>query len=151
MFSPENEKNDPRIKYLSEWKKTDVLVIFVDHTDCKWLKWLKPGFRHCFVALNSGGQWIVCDSLKNKMEIEIFDFPDEFNLARFYLDQGYTVLSGLRIEKKMSKNIKMEITTCVTIVKRLIGLECYWILTPWRLFCFLKNPQNNIGRWRLIK
>lgn len=106
MFSLENVKNYPETSYFSEWKDSDILVIFVDHTDCKWLKWLKPGFRHCFVALHSGDQWIVCDSLKNRMEIKVFDFPNEFNLAKFYYDQGYTVLYGPPIEKKYQKNLK---------------------------------------------
>lgn len=28
----------------------DALVVFSDNTDLWWLRWLKPGFRHCFIA-----------------------------------------------------------------------------------------------------
>jgi hypothetical protein len=31
------------------------LVVFAGHTDVAWLRrLLRPGFRHCFVALNDG-------------------------------------------------------------------------------------------------
>ncbi|MCD8496748.1 MAG: hypothetical protein LRZ85_00855 [Alphaproteobacteria bacterium] len=35
----------------------EAYVVFTGRTDLPWLRWLKPGFRHCFVLLNDGRQW----------------------------------------------------------------------------------------------
>ena len=46
-------------------------VVFSGQTDLKWLKTLKPGFRHCFVLLETGGHWVVYNPLSNRTDITV--------------------------------------------------------------------------------
>jgi hypothetical protein len=52
-----------------------VLVVFVDDTACPWLRLLRRGFRHCFVLLHAGPQWLACEPLKDRIELDLLDLP----------------------------------------------------------------------------
>ena len=45
------------------------LVVFVDDTEVNWLRILKPGFRHCFAALEAERGWLICDPLKGEIAL----------------------------------------------------------------------------------
>jgi hypothetical protein len=123
------------------------LVVFVDHTECHWLRTLKPGFRHCFVALQHGSAWLICDSLKSHMELTLVHPPEAFDLAQYYVDQGHRVLLGRTALLVPRTGVSIAPLTCVTIAKRLLGVRAPRVWTPWQLFCHLANAQP--GRWRL--
>jgi hypothetical protein len=119
----------------------EVLVVFVDGTTCPWLRVLRPGFRHCFAALRQGGRWLLVDPLKRSLEVRLLP-PDAagFDLATFYLGQGHRVLRGAArrddppaAPERTGAGVPRPLT-CVETVKRLVGLDDGWVLTPWQLF-----------------
>lgn len=127
---------------------SEILVVFVEQTECRHLRWLKQGFKHCFVALRSGGSWVICDSLKNRMECSLIDLPASFDLPEFYQRRGHTVVVGESSQRKGTGSIIPEPFTCVTVAKRIIGIRSFWTFTPWQLFCLLTSMND---RWRLIE
>ena len=127
--------------------RPEILVVFVGQTECRLLRRLKKGFRHCFAALRSGDRWIICDSLKNQIEFSLFDLPYDFDLGEFYRDRGFTVIAGNGAAGAIANSILPEPLTCVTIVKRIIGIRSFWTLTPWQLFRLLTSKKDD---WRLV-
>jgi hypothetical protein len=124
------------------------MIVFVDHTECYWLQSLTRGFRHCFVALEHGPAWLVCDSLKSHMELTLLDLPDAFDLGKYYANQGHRVLVG-RIGPQVPRiAIALAPLTCVSVAKRLLAIRAPWVWTPWQLFSHLLNAQPHI--WRLV-
>ncbi len=113
------------------------LVVFVDR-GCVWLRGLKRGFRHCFVALRDGDAWLICDSLKDRIELFVLPVAAEIDLASFYRAQGHRVLIGTTRPKLHRGSLVVAPLTCVTVVKRLLGVKAPWVLTPWQLFAHLK-------------
>lgn len=134
-----------RVNQVSD--QTKILIVFVGQSDCPCLRWLKQGFKHCFVALQTTDRWIICDSLKNRMDFSIIDLTPNFNLSEFYSHRGYTVIAGYGSAQKPSSSIVPEILTCVTVVKRIIGLRSFWTFTPWQLFCLLTAMDD---QWQLV-
>ncbi len=128
----------------------DVCVVFVDRTECYWLKWLKSGFRHCFVGLRIGDRWLICDSLKTHMELFLPDLPAAFDLPAFYASQGHTVLVGKKVEHESGSHLSAEFLTCVTVVKRILALRTSWIWTPWQLYRFLTGQTVGCECWHQI-
>jgi hypothetical protein len=124
------------------------LVVFVDHTECYWLRALKPGFRHCFVILQHGSAWLICDSLKSHMELTLVHPPEEFDLGQCYADQGHRVLLGQTSPPGRRTGVPLAPLTCVTIAKRLLGVHAPGVWTPWQLFLHLVNAQPD--NWRLV-
>lgn len=124
------------------------MIVFVAHTECYWLQPLRRGFRHCFVALEHGPAWLVCDSLKSHMELSLLDLPEAFDLGRYYANQGHRVLVG-RIEPQVPRTaLAVTPLTCVSVAKRLLGIRAPRVWTPWQLFSHLLNTQPHT--WRVV-
>ena len=128
--------------------RIEILVVFVGHAECRCLHWLKQGFKHCFVALCIDGKWVVCDSLKNYIEVSLINLPSDFSLSEFYRSRGYTVIIGHAQHHRTRSAIMPEIFTCVAVVKRIIGLRSFWTFTPWQLFRRLLSMKD---QWRMVE
>ena len=124
-----------------------VLVVFADHTGCPWLRPLRRGFRHCFVVLHAGSVWLACDPLKDRIELDALELPIEFDLAGFYRAQGHRVLLGQRPLPRKRRRFALAPLTCVTVVKRLLGIEAPWVWTPWQLYAHLSGPELGFRPW----
>ncbi len=46
----------PRKNSFGQYQR--VWVIFTNESRIPWLRWLRPGFRHCFALLNDGHHWL---------------------------------------------------------------------------------------------
>lgn len=114
-------------------KSEQAWVVFSGKTELSWLKLLKPGFRHCFVLLNDGKNWISIDPMSNHMEVTVHHVPKEFDLPLWLKDRGNTVVKADR-NLSQTKPAPYMMMTCVEVVKRVIGLHKRTILTPWQLY-----------------
>lgn len=119
-----------------------VLVVFADHAGCPWLRPLRRGFRHCFVVLRAGSVWLACDPLKDRIELDALDLPGRFDLAAFYREQGHRVLVGERPPSRTRRRFALAPLTCVTVVKRLLGIDAPWVWTPWQLYTHLSRSER---------
>lgn len=129
-------------------KQSPCLIVFVGKADCRILKFLKPGFRHCFVAFRANDRWVICDSLKKHIEFSVVNLPLSFDLSEFYRKSGHTVFAGHLSENGKLGSILPEILTCVTVAKRILGIRSFWTFTPWQLFCLLSSMRD---QWHLVK
>lgn len=128
-----------------------VMVIFVDRADCWWLTLLRPGFRHCFVALEDPRGWIICDPLKDRIELGVLELPASFDLAGFYAAQGHRVLLGRTAQHDRGRRrFGIAPLTCVVVAKRLLGVHAPWVHTPWQLFRHLTRARRPHAVWRCV-
>ena len=118
------------------------MVVFVDRADCWWLRPLKPGFRHCFAVLDHPKGWLVCDPLKDRIELGVLDVPASFDLPCFYAEQGHRVLlTRMPAHPPSRAPLGIAPRTCVVVVKRLLGIRAPWVHTPWQLFRHLTQTD----------
>lgn len=115
-----------------------VLVVFVDHAECRWLRVLRAGFRHCFVVIRDGSVWLACDPLKDRIELSVLPVPESFDLPGFYAARGHGILGGATRPDLPRRGFGITPLTCVTVAKRLLGVRAPCILTPWQLYRQLK-------------
>lgn len=115
-------------------------VVFSGETDFKWLKILKPGFRHCFVLLHDGSHWISVDPLSNHMEVQIHHMPPDFDLPLWLEDRGQTVFPAALCRTK-KKAAPLMMFSCVEAVKRILGIHKRFIITPWQLYHYLSTQH----------
>jgi hypothetical protein len=119
-----------------------VLVVFADHAGCPWLRPLRRGFRHCFVVMRAGSVWLACEPLKDRIELDALAAPDNFDLAAFYCQQGHRVLLGRRVPARPRRRFALAPLTCVTVVKRVLGIAAPWVWTPWQLYAHLSGLED---------
>ena len=64
------------------------LAVFSGKADLRWLRLLRPGFRHCFVALEEAGRWVTVDPLAGYTDVALQPVPAAFDLAGFYRERA---------------------------------------------------------------
>ena len=112
------------------------LVVFSGRTGVAWLRWLRPGFRHCFVALDDGASWLTVDPLLHRIEVRASGLPSHFDLAAEYRRMDLTVVEVIPSPVRV-RCAPLGLFTCVEAVKRVLGLHARRIATPWQLYRFL--------------
>jgi len=131
--------NSPRGELLSSntgLQGARALVVFVDQIDLPWLRWLRRGFRHCFVVVETPQGWIACDPLSNRTELGCIVGPSAGELAKFYRSAGLCVVETT-VKKAPPRLAPVRLFTCVEAVKRVLGVHAPWALTPWQLYRLL--------------
>lgn len=114
----------------------EILVVFSDQTDLWWLRFLRRGFRHCFILIRFADIWISIDALAHKTEVMRIDVPDCFSLQKWLESQGDTVIHCPDFKTRI-KPLWPTAFTCVEAVKRAIGIRQTFIITPWQLYKFI--------------
>ncbi len=112
-------------------QKDRALIVFHGEGTRWWARLLKPGFRHCFAAVESGGLWILFDPRRGLVELRALTSAD-FDLAAFYRDKGYTVAE--HTQGTRPSRAPLMPATCVGATKRLLAIRAPLALTPWRLW-----------------
>jgi hypothetical protein len=112
------------------------LVVFSGGTSVAWLRWLRPGFRHCFVAVDDGVEWLTIDPLVHRLEVRASGLPSGFDLAREYRRMDLTVVEVSPAPVAL-RAAPPGLFTCVETAKRVLGIRAWRILTPWQLYRFL--------------
>ncbi|OHC74866.1 MAG: hypothetical protein A3G18_10280 [Rhodospirillales bacterium RIFCSPLOWO2_12_FULL_58_28] len=116
------------------------LVVFGGEAQLKWLRVLKPGFRHCFIALKNSGRWVICNPLSHQTEISVHhDFAVD-ELAERYRKLGFKVII-CAVHRAPLRAAPWRPYTCVEAVKRVLGIHNGRILTPWQLYRHLQSRQ----------
>lgn len=114
----------------------EAVIVFIDCPATWWLRVLRPGFRHCFAAVRQDeATWLVCDPLKDGLELAALHLPANFDLAAHYRAAGHRVLVGTTLARPSRRWPPVpEPLTCVAVVKRLVGLRSATVLTPFQLY-----------------
>ncbi|HOO50866.1 MAG TPA: hypothetical protein PLK94_06215 [Alphaproteobacteria bacterium] len=117
------------------------LVVFSDTTDLWWLKFLKSGFRHCFVIIKFSDlerdRWVALDPMLHHWQISLPNIEKSFDLRQWLEDQGHHVVST-KILAPARRYYPPLFLSCVEVVKRILGLQRPFVITPYQLYRHLK-------------
>ncbi|MEO5374700.1 MAG: hypothetical protein H7840_10525 [Alphaproteobacteria bacterium] len=122
-----------------------VLVVFCDTTELWWLRLMRRGFRHCFVALGDGRGWITIDPLSHRTDIAVHPPGHAADLAAAWRARGLTVVETY-LREPPPRPAPWRPYTCVEAVKRVLGIHDGTILTPWQLHRFLTGISTKSQR-----
>jgi|APTNR8051073442_1049403.scaffolds.fasta_scaffold04486_9 hypothetical protein len=118
------------------------LVVFTTETGIRWLRWLRKGFRHCFVLIqDQEDAWIVYDPLCNISVLSVLHNISEQQITSWYRECGLHVARTF-IRHNPPSTFLLRPFTCVEAVKRVLGLHDRWIITPWQLYHYLERARN---------
>lgn len=111
-------------------------VVFSDNTTIWWLRFLKPGFRHCYLLLKmkNSGMWIELNPFSNQTAVFVYEYPIDFDFADYIKRSRKVILCPIEIRQAPLKCSPLSFFTCVEFVKRAIGIHDRFIHTPWQLY-----------------
>lgn len=121
---------------------SEALVVFRDQTEIAWLRWLKRGFRHCAVVVRIGGEWVMIDSLSHSICVGKFGAEPMSRLAWCYRKAGHIVIETAVGECKARVAPPLPFT-CVEAVKRVLGIQSWFVLTPYQLYRHLRGRARD--------
>lgn len=114
-------------------KPLEIWVAFGEHTDIWWLRCLKKGFRHCLALVKTKQGWLIYDPLLHKTDMRFITGQTSNDLPRVLREQGFVVVKA-PLELPVKRRVSLKPFTCVEAIKRLIGLQSFWVVTPYGLY-----------------
>jgi hypothetical protein len=121
-----------------------IWVVFCDAPRFWYIRFLKAGFRHCFIVLKTKEAWVTIDPLLTHMAVMTHPVIGGFDVPSFLARQGMHVIRILNPKKSGHRGwIQwpfLSLCTCVGLVKRMLGIWMPFVLTPHALYrTLLKN------------
>lgn len=117
-------------------------VVFEHSNHLWWLCFLKPGFRHCYILLQTAqnpDSWLEINPMSN--QICVFEHQSRIGIDYIsYLQniEKVTVVS-VNFFAAPLKCAPFGVFTCVEFVKRMLGIHKFWLFTPYQLYNKIKN------------
>jgi len=113
------------------------LVCFHDDSPHPFKRFLKPGFRHCMVAVQSGNHWIEIDRLVTGLLIRV-KVPASYDLAYHYRHNcKYKVVEMETLVPEYHQfnflTGNFLVSNCVGVTKVVLGLKGL-AFTPYSLY-----------------
>ncbi|MBI3443836.1 MAG: hypothetical protein HY055_00325 [Magnetospirillum sp.] len=118
------------------------LVVFSGKAELAWLRLLRRGFRHCFVVVETQAGWLCLNPLAHRTALDLWPLALEFDVAGWLRDQGLIVVEA-RLIQPPRRQAPVSLYSCVEAVKRVLGIHAAWVVTPWQLYRYLTNAENN--------
>lgn len=125
-----------------------VWIVFGGRADLPWQRLLRPGFRHCFAAIDDAAGWLVLDPLSRRLVAARLELPAGFDLPGFYRRAGLTPLGPFRPAPPSGGLLpELQPFTCVAVCRAVLGAVAPMALTPHGLYRELRqrleaNPQE---------
>lgn len=119
----------------------NAFVVFSDDTHLFWLRGLKKGFRHCAMIIRKEDDsgWLVVDPLSHHLLIdEVRAVTGQPDLPELLRAEGHTLVA-VTIAAPPRKAAPFMPLTCVEVVKRLLGIHDWRIITPYQLYRHLNK------------
>jgi len=130
---------------LKDMNDTKAWVVFSTHADLLWIHILKPGFRHCFVLINDGEGWLSLDPMLHHMDMKAHrEVSNDFDLPEWLRGRGLTVIPA-KLNRLKQVPAPVELMTCVSIIKRILGIHNIFIITPYQLYKYLNKQEKLMG------
>lgn len=120
---------------IKEFSIPKAYIIFENNITIWWLRFLKKGFRHCYLLLCVGEDiWLEINPTSNQIIFSIHQsIPNWDYIDNLCSDRSKIVLSVPLKEPPMS-TAPIGFFTCVEFTKRCLGIQNFFIITPYQLY-----------------
>jgi len=108
-----------------------VWIGFGGRADRLWLRLLRPGFRHCFAAVEDAQGWTVVEPLSGRLLVARPVLVPGFDLPGFYRRAGLTVLGPFEPGAPHCGVVPaFSPYSCVAVCRALLGQGAPFAMTP---------------------
>ena len=129
--------NKKDIRFYVPDNQSTAMVMFCDSQSLWFLRFLKTGYRHCFIAVKSNKDWVIYEPLLSRTEISIIKDADAHYVRSCFEQLGCSVLAVALNRTHPVKKSLLAPFTCVRAVARVLGVPSWGILTPYQLYKYL--------------
>lgn len=113
----------------------EVWVVFTDETVLTFTRFLKPGFRHCYVMFRDGNEWVSIDPTANYLSVGVIRLlPEGFDLPNWVRSHDQIVVRAYPERPRDNIPFPFGPYSCVEVVKRFLGIDSPLTVTPYQLY-----------------
>jgi hypothetical protein len=117
-----------------------VWIGFGGRADRLWLRLLRPGFRHCFAAVEDAQGWTVVEPLSGRLLVARPVLVPGFDLPGFYRRAGLVVLGPFTPGAPHCGVLPALLPySCVAVCRAVLGQGAPFAVTPHGLFLSLNE------------
>lgn len=133
---PDSFLSAPRGRWVEVW------VVFTrPERPYWWARFLKPGFGHTYLLMQTAGRWVVLNYGVDALCLAVTHIPAYASLGEF-VKPGDTVV---RVRAELRERYRVPWVfgplTCVEMVKAVLGIRSPWILTPHQLYRRIRSGR----------
>lgn len=116
-------------------------VVFEDNVSLWWLRFLKPGFRHCYLLFMTEDQQklLKINPMSNQISIQLLTVGGVMEVIHNLEMSPLKTVCRVHIQPAPLKCAPIMAFTCVEMVKRTLGIHDFKIITPYQLYKKIKN------------
>lgn len=107
------------------------IVVFAAQGSHPMVRFLRRGFKHCFVVVEAGPYYVRVDGMAGAPDLDVVCSSD-YDLAGFYRKEGY-IVKETQQEDRPGLWPFVE-ANCVGLVKAILGLSAPFAITPYCLY-----------------
>lgn len=128
---------------ISKWQYA--YVVFCDSDALWWQRFLKKGYRHCFLILqDKSNNYLFIDNTSKRITFNLLENYQYENIPTLCRSLNAKLIKIPVNEMMMSSNFNnssdpIPLLTCVELIKRILGINKKSIITPWNLFKYLQT------------
>ena len=121
-------------------------VVFSNQTYGFWKRFLRRGFRHCFVIERRGSLWVSVESARSGVKISVREDLSEETLAEILrrLDCRLYRAPERFFRSTSVSRCPFALFTCVELTKKILHLKSPFIWTPYQLSKYLSRKGENL-------
>lgn len=118
-------------------------IVFQGEAGLWWLRFLKPGFRHCYLLFRLPGKnsWLELNPCSNRVAVSLKEYAAGFDYLRYLSVTLRRRVVSCAVETPLFSAPLMPFT-CVEFAKRVIGCHDKRILTPFQLYKKINNCRK---------
>lgn len=106
-------------------------IVFGGRADHAWQRLLRPGFRHCFAAIEDDQGWLVLDPLTGRLLLARLGVPAGFDLPGFYRRAGLNPLGPFALDESLvGAPLRGVPLNCVSLCRAVLGPHAPFAMTP---------------------
>lgn len=124
-----------------------VWIGFGGRADRAWLRLLRPGFRHCFAAIEDAQGWTVVEPLSGRLLVARPVLVPGFDLPGFYRRAGLVVLGPFAPGAPHCGPLPaLAPYSCVAVCRAVLGQGAPFAMTPRGLFRALQEKMTTMDK-----
>lgn len=119
-------------------------VVFEDNTSLWWLRFLRRGFRHCYLILacDDCQKLLWLNPLSNQLAVQLLDYDDPQEIIRQMTNDTSITICRVHIVAAPLRCAPLMAFTCVEFVKRVLGIHSIKTITPYQLYKIIKECRK---------
>ena len=122
-------------KAIEEISFNRAYIVFEDNVHLWWLRFLKRGFRHCYLLFCiEENTWLEVNPASNQVVFLIHKTTPGLDYINHLCSDASKTILSIHLSNSSLSTAPLGFFTCVEFAKRSLGIHSFFTITPYQLY-----------------